>query len=148
MEWEQKYLVSQLNFLTGLEEAFFWSRVPSQQLWRKQAKTTPGVLTGSPPEAKEMDCIWWFAIICQAENKKPRCTVITLPTSWRTNCWQTIQINKVSWKLVKLVPNEKNNYKSNNNRYPRVNFHSISAVHLTTLPELSHLCLTAALGGM
>ena len=28
----------------------------------------PHVLTGSPPEAKEMDCMWWLAMICKAES--------------------------------------------------------------------------------
>lgn len=60
-----------------------------------QEKTKPRALTGSPPEAKEMDCMWWFAIICKIQNKKQ--DVLLLPfLSWKTNCWQAIHINKVS----------------------------------------------------
>lgn len=41
---------------------------------RCELKETGGVgsgrLTGSPPEAKEMDCMWWLAIICGEKQGK------------------------------------------------------------------------------
>lgn len=47
-----------------------WARIPGrppQQCRRQRARCLPAqpLLTVSPPEAKEMDCMWWLAMICQ-----------------------------------------------------------------------------------
>ena len=38
------------------------------------------ILTGSPPEAKEIDCIWWFAIIWKTQIKQIWCYKLIIPS--------------------------------------------------------------------
>lgn len=47
-----------------------WKEGPSSEVPNESTEKPPRALTGSPPEANEMDCMWWFAMVCTPRTRK------------------------------------------------------------------------------